>query len=140
VRLGLPFAENLVDALGDADGGVQVADLGLVVPEPGQAAVSADAVQPHLQDPNAWVPRRLRDVGVMHDALPEIINYALDDWAITRVPRPASRGNLRRFSTTGCDRRLWKRTPQRCCRRGSRGRPLALKDKFGQSRFVACSR
>ena len=37
------------------------------------------------------VPARLRDVGVDHDALSEIADHALDDWSITRVPRPVDR-------------------------------------------------
>ena len=63
--LGLPFAENLVDALGDADGGVQVADLGLVMPEHGQAAVTAGAVQPQPQDLTDAAPGA-------HDRFPDV--------------------------------------------------------------------
>ena len=51
--LVLPFGQPLVEAFGDADGGVIVADLGLVVPEHRQPAVSAQAVPPgtdHLSD------------------------------------------------------------------------------------------
>ena len=40
------------------------------------------------------VPARLRDVGVDRDALPEIVDHALDDWFITQVPRPADRDEL----------------------------------------------
>jgi alcohol dehydrogenase class IV len=40
------------------------------------------------------VPGRLRDVDVTQEALPEIVEHALDDWSITRVPRPADRDDL----------------------------------------------
>ncbi len=33
------------------------------------------------------VPKRLRDVGVAYEAIPEIVNHALRDWALGRVPR-----------------------------------------------------
>jgi alcohol dehydrogenase class IV len=42
----------------------------------------------------AQVPRRLRDVGVPQDALVEVTEHALDDWSITRVPRPVDRDGL----------------------------------------------
>ena len=42
--LALPLGEPLVEPFGDADGGVVVADLGLVVPEHRQPAVAAQAV------------------------------------------------------------------------------------------------
>lgn len=35
------------------------------------------------------VPKRLRDVGVAYDAIPKIIEHALQDWALGRVPRRA---------------------------------------------------
>ncbi|MEU6868124.1 hypothetical protein ABZ924_33675 [Streptomyces sp. NPDC046876] len=44
------FFEPVQEPVGDADGRVQVADLGLVVPEQGQPAVASDAVQPELDD------------------------------------------------------------------------------------------
>jgi hypothetical protein len=44
------FFEPVQEMVGDADGRVQVADLGLVVPEQGQPAVAADAVQAELDD------------------------------------------------------------------------------------------
>ena len=40
------------------------------------------------------IPLRLRDVGVARDSLPEIVAHALDDWFLTRVPRPAGRHDL----------------------------------------------
>lgn len=40
------------------------------------------------------VPLRLREVGVAHDSLHEIIDHALDDWFITRVPRNVGRHDL----------------------------------------------
>ncbi|MFJ9712854.1 hypothetical protein [Streptomyces sp. NPDC101234] len=44
------FVEPVKEMVGDADGRVQIADLGLVVPEQGQPAVAADAVQAELDD------------------------------------------------------------------------------------------
>ena len=44
--LVLAFGQPLIEAFGDADGGVIVADLGLVVPEHRQPAVAAQAVPP----------------------------------------------------------------------------------------------
>lgn len=40
------------------------------------------------------VPSRLRDVGVVREAIPEIVAHALNDWVITQVPRPISREGL----------------------------------------------
>jgi alcohol dehydrogenase class IV len=40
------------------------------------------------------VPARLRDVGVEREALPEIVEAAIDDWSITRVPRAVQRQHL----------------------------------------------
>ena len=48
--LALAFLQHLVDPLGDAHRLVVVADLGLVVPEHGQPAVAAQAVQAELED------------------------------------------------------------------------------------------
>ena len=48
--LALAGLQHLVDLIGDADRRVVVADLGLVVPEHGQAAVAAQAVQAELED------------------------------------------------------------------------------------------
>jgi alcohol dehydrogenase class IV len=42
----------------------------------------------------AGAPARLRDVGVDPDDVDVIVDRTLDDWAITRVPRPADRGQL----------------------------------------------
>jgi alcohol dehydrogenase class IV len=36
------------------------------------------------------VPGRLRDVGVARDDLPAVTALAMDDWSITRVPRPVT--------------------------------------------------
>lgn len=36
------------------------------------------------------VPRRLRDVGVTHAAIPIIVEHAAGDWSISRSPRPAT--------------------------------------------------
>ncbi|KPM54395.1 alcohol dehydrogenase [Frankia sp. R43] len=61
--------------------------------QPGdQAAVAITAVEGVLRE--AGVPVRLRDVGIDHAIVPEIVDHALDDWAITHVPRPASRHEL----------------------------------------------
>jgi hypothetical protein len=49
-RGGPPLAEPAVKGLGDPDGGVEAADLGLVVPEHGQAVIAAGAVQAQLDD------------------------------------------------------------------------------------------
>lgn len=40
------------------------------------------------------VPLRLRDVGIAYDSVPAIVAHALDDWFLTRVPRPAGRHDL----------------------------------------------
>jgi alcohol dehydrogenase class IV len=40
------------------------------------------------------VPARLRDAGVTRAALAEVANHAMDDWAITRVPRRIERQEL----------------------------------------------
>lgn len=40
------------------------------------------------------VPRRLRDVGVPREALDDIVEAALDDWSITRVPRAVRREDV----------------------------------------------
>src|SRR5437867_2739161 len=40
------------------------------------------------------VPRRLRDVGVPREALDDIVEAALDDWSITRVPRTVRRDDV----------------------------------------------
>jgi alcohol dehydrogenase class IV len=40
------------------------------------------------------VPARLRDVGVEHGVLRDIMEAALDDWSITRVPRAVQRQDL----------------------------------------------
>jgi alcohol dehydrogenase class IV len=40
------------------------------------------------------VPARLRDVDVEHEVLGEIVDAAIDDWSITRVPRAVQRQDL----------------------------------------------
>ncbi|MCI0143014.1 iron-containing alcohol dehydrogenase [Arthrobacter bambusae] len=40
------------------------------------------------------VPGRLRDVGIARDSLDAVVDHAMEDWAITRVPRRASREEL----------------------------------------------
>jgi alcohol dehydrogenase class IV len=40
------------------------------------------------------VPARLRDVDVAHEALGDIVDAAIDDWSITRVPRAVQRQDL----------------------------------------------
>jgi alcohol dehydrogenase class IV len=40
------------------------------------------------------VPVRLRDVGVGHAALDEVVAHAVDDWSLTRVPRAAGSDDL----------------------------------------------
>jgi alcohol dehydrogenase class IV len=40
------------------------------------------------------VPARLRDVGVESDVLSDIVEAAIDDWSITRVPRTVQRQDL----------------------------------------------
>jgi alcohol dehydrogenase class IV len=57
---------------------------------PGVAAV---ALVEHVLGA-ADVPVRLRDVGIPRDALPEIVDHALEDWSLTRIPRPAGRAEL----------------------------------------------
>jgi alcohol dehydrogenase class IV len=43
------------------------------------------------------VPTRLRDVDFPQDAIAEVVDHALDDWSITRVPRPVDREQLTRL-------------------------------------------
>jgi alcohol dehydrogenase class IV len=43
---------------------------------------------------DAQVPWRLRDVGVAQDALVEVAEHAMNDFSITRVPRPVERDGL----------------------------------------------
>jgi alcohol dehydrogenase class IV len=43
---------------------------------------------------NLEVPSRLRDVGVAHESIPEIVEHALGDWALGRVPRAAGTQEL----------------------------------------------
>ena len=45
----LTFNQNLLEAFEDADRGVVVADLGLIVPEHRQSAIAAEAVPPHFE-------------------------------------------------------------------------------------------
>jgi alcohol dehydrogenase class IV len=40
------------------------------------------------------VPSRLRDVDISRESISEIVDHALDDWALSRVPRPAGRQDL----------------------------------------------
>jgi alcohol dehydrogenase class IV len=40
------------------------------------------------------VPSRLRDVGITRAALAEVADHAMDDWAITRLPRRVERPEL----------------------------------------------
>ena len=43
---------------------------------------------------NLQVPSRLREVGVAYESIPEIVEHALGDWALGRVPRGADAGTL----------------------------------------------
>jgi len=58
---------------------------------PGAAAIPA--VVDFLR--GVEVPERLRDVGVAQDAIPEVVTHAMDDWSLTRVPRPAGADELK---------------------------------------------
>jgi alcohol dehydrogenase class IV len=40
------------------------------------------------------VPARLREAGLSRAALAEVAEHAMDDWAITRVPRQPDRSEL----------------------------------------------
>jgi alcohol dehydrogenase class IV len=68
-RLGL-----IADALDGASNGQGTPD------ERAVAAVERTLVE-------LGVPARLRDVGVEHEVLSDIVEAAIDDWSITRVPR-----------------------------------------------------
>jgi alcohol dehydrogenase class IV len=68
---------TIADALGEGDA-------------PGERAIAAVARLLRTVE----VPARLRDVGVPLDALPDIVAHAIDDWALTRVPRAAAAGDL----------------------------------------------
>jgi alcohol dehydrogenase class IV len=74
---------------------------------PGRLAVIHGALEPGASGGDAaavtairdiltllGVPVRLRDVGVEESALPEIADHAMDDWSITRTPRPATRDDV----------------------------------------------
>jgi hypothetical protein len=64
-RLGLPGGEKIIEPVGDPDRGVEVADLGLVMPEHRQSSVAADAVPAELPD--------LADAAAgNHDGLPDV--------------------------------------------------------------------
>jgi alcohol dehydrogenase class IV len=41
------------------------------------------------------VPTRLRDVGIAEDQLEDVVAHTLDDWFLTRSPRPAGADELR---------------------------------------------
>jgi alcohol dehydrogenase class IV len=58
--------------------------------EPDERAIAA--VEHMLAD--LGVPARLRDVGVESDVLSAIVEAAIDDWSITRVPRTVQRQDL----------------------------------------------
>jgi alcohol dehydrogenase class IV len=65
--------------------------------DPGATGGSAEelataAVERVLVDLN--VPQRLRDVDVDRSAIAEVVEHALDDWSITRVPRSVNRSEL----------------------------------------------
>jgi len=46
----------------------------------------------------SWeVPLRLRDVGVGHDVLDDAASHAMQDWAITQVPRPVQHADVARI-------------------------------------------
>lgn len=55
--LGLPFLDPREEPLGNADRLVQIADLGLVVPEHRQSTQTADALQPRVEDLTATAAR-----------------------------------------------------------------------------------
>lgn len=40
-------------------------------------------------------PRRLQDIGVAEDSLPEVVEHAMDDWSITAGPRTADTDDVR---------------------------------------------
>jgi alcohol dehydrogenase class IV len=67
----------IADALGEGDA-------------PGERAIAAVARLLRTVE----VPPRLRDVGVPRDALPDVVAHAIDDWALTRVPRAAAARDL----------------------------------------------
>ncbi|WP_166875006.1 iron-containing alcohol dehydrogenase family protein [Salinibacterium sp. ZJ450] len=56
-------------------------------PESGIAAVEGMLFE-------SGVSRRLRDAGVEHEALDQVISHVLDDWSATTVPRVADRNEL----------------------------------------------
>ena len=76
-----PRWDRIADALGAGRAGV---------PAPGNGALAA--VVDFLR--GIGVPERLRDVGVAEEAIPDVVTHAVDDWALTRVPRPAGPDEL----------------------------------------------
>ena len=89
--LALPFGEDLIEPFGDADRGIVVADLGLVVPEHRQPAVAADAVPPHLD--------HLADPAPGQDGgLPDVTDAAVVD-----VVAAGELGQVRLVGQGACD-------------------------------------
>jgi len=68
----------------------------LLDPGAAKGATAADRAVASVREvlSKAGVPQRLRDVGLTQDALVEVTEHALDDWSITRVPRPVDRDGL----------------------------------------------
>jgi alcohol dehydrogenase class IV len=86
VRFNAPVTGGRLDSIIEA--------LGQAVPLHGSPAERVTAgIDRLLRDLD--VPSRLRDVDIPEEALDEIVEHALDDWAITRVPRPVDRPSLR---------------------------------------------
>ncbi|KWX67724.1 iron-containing alcohol dehydrogenase [Mycobacterium sp. NAZ190054] len=56
------------------------------------AASAAAAVREFIAE--LGVPTQLREVGLAREVLAEVVDHAMDDWAITQVPRPADRDEL----------------------------------------------
>jgi alcohol dehydrogenase class IV len=85
MRFNVPVTGHRLGVIADAlDGGSNRQGT------PDERAVAA--VERRLE--SLGVPGRLRDVDVEHEALGDIVDAALDDWSITRVPRAVNREDL----------------------------------------------
>ncbi|WP_435111673.1 iron-containing alcohol dehydrogenase family protein [Nocardiopsis synnemataformans] len=81
--------------LGTTDEALRSIAAVLVGRDDASATAAIDAVEELLD--GTGVPTRLRDAGVDRAAIPEIAAHALDDWAVTTVPRRADRDELERL-------------------------------------------
>ena len=81
--------DDQVQLLDDGEGVAEILDR----PARSSAATDEQAIDGAARFINELgVPGRLRDAGVARDDLPDVAVHAMDDWSITRVPRPVTSG------------------------------------------------